>query len=238
MKQFSAIFYKEAVSFSQNWLSTSLGYAVGPLLYLIAFGWGLSASNPEYASFVVPGIIAMNSMSVPFGYIANDVNLARIYAKTFEAVMVAPVSMAGWAFTRILAASLRGMYSISLIWLTALLFGKAPALSVYFIGAVFLNALVFSSFGLIAGLIVDSHASMARITNFIITPMAFLCGTFFPLSRFPEPAAGIIRLLPLSQTVSALRDGFDGAGLTPILMLIAFFAIFGPLSVFIAAKTE
>jgi ABC-type multidrug transport system permease subunit len=39
--------------------------------------------------------------------------------------------------------------------------------------------------GFIIGILIKSHADMGKFTSFIITPMAFLCGTFFPLEKMP-----------------------------------------------------
>jgi ABC-type multidrug transport system permease subunit len=54
-------------------------------------------------------------------------------------------------------------------------------------------------------MVVKSHADQALLTNFIITPMAFLGGTFFPLESLPAWAGSVLRLLPLSHASSAAR---------------------------------
>jgi ABC-type multidrug transport system permease subunit len=236
--RFKAILFKEWVIFKNTFASTTLGMAVGPLLYLIAFGWGLSGQMGGYAGFVVPGVIAMNSMSVSFGYIANDINLARTYMKTFEAVMISPVSMAGYAVSRILVNTLRSLYSVALICLAAWAFGSAPKVDLYFALIVALNCLVFSAIGFIAGILVNTHAGMAKITNFVITPMSFLCGTFFPLDRFPRWLGGALSALPLTQAVNALRDGYSVRGAGPALCLAAYVALLVPSAVILCKRAE
>jgi ABC-type multidrug transport system permease subunit len=54
-------------------------------------------------------------------------------------------------------------------------------------------------------MVVKSHADQALLTNFIITPMAFLGGTFFPLESLPAWAGSVLRLLPLSHASAAAR---------------------------------
>ena len=43
---------------------------VAPLLYMVAFGWGLGRSiqvtDGSYLDFLVPGILALNSMNISF----------------------------------------------------------------------------------------------------------------------------------------------------------------------------
>ncbi|MCL2150602.1 MAG: hypothetical protein FWH50_00020 [Coriobacteriia bacterium] len=78
--------------FRNRIISTTLGAIIGPLLYLVAFGWGIGSAvqvdGQSYTAFVIPGIVALNSMTTAYSWVANDINLSRIYAKTFEAVMV------------------------------------------------------------------------------------------------------------------------------------------------------
>jgi ABC-type multidrug transport system permease subunit len=236
--RFKAILFKEWVIFKNTFVSTTLGMVVGPFLYLVAFGWGLSDKMGDYAGFVVPGIVAMNSMSVSFGYLANDINLARTYMKTFEAVMISPVNMTGYAVSRILVNTIRALFSVVLICLAAWAFGSAPKVDAYFIAIVTLNALVFSAIGFIAGILVNTHAGMAKITNFIITPMSFLCGTFFPLDRFPAWLRGILSVLPLTQAVTALRDGYALAGFAPVVWLALYLVVLCPTAAILCKRAE
>lgn len=54
-------------------------------------------------------------------------------------------------------------------------------------------------------MLVKSHADQVMITNFIITPMVFLGGTFFPVDKLPFRAQQIIGLLPLTHAAEAMR---------------------------------
>jgi ABC-type polysaccharide/polyol phosphate export permease len=203
------------------------------MLYLVAFGWGLGGAFAEggvpYTAFVMPGIIAMNGMTQGFSVIANDINMARIYQKTFEAVMISPVSMPVFTLARITANVLRCLYSASLIIAASFLFRAGLRIDWYFLLLLTLNCAVFSTIGFIAGLLIDSHADMAKTSNFIITPMSFLCGTFFPLERFPPVLQKIIGLLPLTQSVSGMRAGADAAAsFAPVLALFAWLALLLP----------
>ena len=71
---------------------------------------------------------------------------------------------------------------------------------------VMLNCLVFSAVGFIAGIVINSHQEMNRFSSFIITPMSFLCGTFFSLDKMPAIIKNFILVLPLTHTSIALRS--------------------------------
>jgi ABC-type multidrug transport system permease subunit len=54
-------------------------------------------------------------------------------------------------------------------------------------------------------MLVKSHADQSLLTSFVITPMAFLGGTFFPVERLPDWAQHILYVLPLTHASSAIR---------------------------------
>ena len=243
MQMSSAVLWKEWKVFANRFVSTTLGAIIGPLLYLVAFGWGLgdsvTAQGQSYTAFVIPGIVALNAMTVSYSWVANDINLARIYAKTFEAVMVAPVRMWTYSISRIATSALRGLYSSSLILLLAAIMRVHLSLSWYFWLVLVLNCLVFATIGFIAGLKIDSHADMAKVSNFVITPMSFLCGTFFPLSKLPALLRWLFELLPLTQAVKGMRTGLaDPAALIVIAVLAAWLVVLLPLSIYICNRSE
>jgi ABC-type polysaccharide/polyol phosphate export permease len=241
--RFSSIIWKEWLVFRSKFLSITLGAIVGPLLYLIAFGWGLGSAvtidGISYTAFVIPGIIALNAMTNSYSHIATDINLSRIYSKTFESVMIAPVRTSVFALSRITAGALRGLYSAALILLVSLIFGAVPRVDWFFALILVLNCYVFSGIGFIAGILIDSHADMAKLTNFVITPMSLLCGTFFPLDRFPSFLRVIIEVLPLTQAVKGLREGVSAPGsLMAALVLVGYIIVLMPVSIALCKRAE
>jgi ABC-type multidrug transport system permease subunit len=241
MEQFTAILWREWALFRRRIADITLSALTGPLLYLVAFGWGLGGAfltdGVPYTAFVMPGIIAMNGMTQGFTVIANDINMSRVYQKTFEAVMISPISMPVFTLARITANVLRCLYSAALIIMASFLFSAGLRLDGYFLLLLTLNCAVFSTIGFIAGLLVDSHADMAKVSNFIITPMSFLCGTFFPLERFPSALQKVIGFLPLSQAVKGMRSGIE-AGLVPVIALLAWLALLLPVAIMLCNRAE
>ncbi|MCL2045368.1 MAG: ABC transporter permease [Oscillospiraceae bacterium] len=241
--RFNAVLWKEWIVFRRKWLSITMSAVVGPLLYLIAFGWGLgntvSVGEVSYTSFVIPGIIAMNSMSTSFGVIANDINISRIYGKTFEAIMMSPIQMRTFTVARVTGGALRGLYTATIILLVSFLFHRDITIDAYFVIVLVLNCFVFSAIGFIAGILINSHADMAKVTSFVITPMSFLCGTLFPLDRFPKVLAIAFESLPLTQTVKALRSGVsDPSYLMSPMILAIYLIVFMLLAIRICRRAE
>ena len=74
-------------------------------------------------------------------------------------------------------------------------------------------------------MLVKSHADQSLMTSFVITPMAFLGGTFFPLENFPVWAQKIIYFLPLTHAAGAIRTAAFGN--RPSFVSLMILAIIG-----------
>lgn len=207
------ILWQEFTIFKRKFWSTTIGAMVSPILYLIAFGWGLGSNlkmeGTSYMQFVIPGIIALNTMIISFNNTANSINISRIFYKTFEEYMVAPMNMTIYALGKIISGAFYGAYSATLIILIVGVFGGALTISPYFVLIALLNCFVFSAGGFVAGLMINSHADMGKFSNFVITPMSFLCGTFFSIEQMPKAIKYFINVLPLTHTSQGLRSTGD-----------------------------
>jgi ABC-type multidrug transport system permease subunit len=83
-------------------------------------------------------------------------------------------------------------------------------------------------------MLVKSHADQSTLTNFIITPMAFLGGTFFPVDRLPDWAQKLVYLLPLTHASNAIRQ--TAFGMAPNYFSYLLLTVIGLAFFFIALK--
>lgn len=232
MSAFLTILWQEYILVKRKFWTITLSSMVSPVLYLIAFGWGLgggtTVNGQPYIRFVIPGIIALTTMSASYSNTATSVNVSRIFYKTFEAFMIAPITVRSYALGKIVAGALMGMYSAILIITLSLIFGAGIVITPYFILLIILNCLVFSSVGFTAGVLINSHKTLSKFSSFVITPMSFLCGTFFSLDKMPGIIKDIIWILPLTHTSLGLRSsGEDLMSMMvhPIILIIYFIVI-------------
>ena len=109
----------------ENNITTSA--IINPLLYVIAFGWGLGADvqveGTTYMHFVIPGIIALSTMNTSFSAVSVRVNISRLYEKSFEYYLTSPVNMKLLALGQILSGAFRGMYASMLVLFVSFIFG-------------------------------------------------------------------------------------------------------------------
>ena len=99
---------------------------VSPLLFLTAFGWGLGRrlqmDGLSYLDFVVPGIVAIAAMTGSFSGVAINLNMSRLYLKTFDAYRTSPVHPMSIVIGYTIAGIFRGLVSsLGVLWLDSCL---------------------------------------------------------------------------------------------------------------------
>jgi len=180
---------------------------ISPLLYLVAFGWGLgrgiSMNGTSYLEFVVPGIIALTAMTTSFNGAGTRLNVDRLYFRSFDECLMAPIGLLPLLVGKASIGVVRGLFS-SLAFV-AVAFFIAPKLhfSYIFLSLLLLDCLAFSFLGVLVALLAKSHQDLATFSSLILLPMTFLGGTFF------SPSQGALQLvlfaLPLTHASVCLR---------------------------------
>ncbi|MDD5659305.1 MAG: ABC transporter, partial [Actinomycetota bacterium] len=90
-----AIIYRDLIREKKHVARSLTGMILSPLLFFLAFGWGLGSNTSingyPYGLYMLAGLIAMNGMNTAFS-IGMTINVERFYWRTFEEFQVAPVS--------------------------------------------------------------------------------------------------------------------------------------------------
>ncbi len=221
-----------------------LSRMVSPILYLVAFGWGLGrniqVNQGSYLDFIVPGIIALNSMNISFNSVGSPLNMSRVYHKTLEEYLIAPISSMSFVIGKVASGALRGLLSSLIIILLAFTFGAHALITIWFAIALVLNCLVFASMGLVAAMVMNTHEDMANFNTYVLLPMSFLCATFFIPDHLPTVLRWLIEFLPLTHASHALRAIVSG-GETPVFSLFimaAYITAFCGIGVWLMEKVR
>lgn len=221
------VFWRDWVVLKRRMMKFILSRMVAPILYLVAFGWGLGRSiqvdSGTYLDFLVPGILALNSMNISFNSI-TPVHAERIYHKSLEEYIIAPIWPNAFVIGKVLAAVLRGMISSSIIVLLAFLFGAHFTLTPLFLLVLVLNCVIFAEIGFLAAMKINTYEEMSQVNTYILLPMSFLCGTFFSTHALPAAVRYFIEIMPLTHTSYLLRGIGSGAeiALSSVLVLLVY----------------
>ncbi len=237
------VLYRELKVFSRRASKQILASLISPLLFLVAFGWGfgrgVTMEGVSYLTFLVPGLIAMSSLNQSYA-IAQELNISRFYFHVFDEFLIAPVTPLGIVLGETLYGMLRGLVSAALILLIALPFEFPFAPTPLFFAALAVHTFIFAALGVALAMLVQDHAGQAAVTNFVVTPMIFLSGTFFSLERLPAQFKLAVSLLPLSHSVRVIRGAFLGRPADPVdlAVLILFAAGFFVLALLAVKRVE
>ncbi len=208
LKGWTAVYLRELIILRRRLTKLIPAWSVSPLLYLIAFGYAVgrhvNIGGHSYLEFLLPGLAAMASMTQAFA-IAQEINISRFYWHIFDEFQAAPISNPAYVLGEVLAGMSRALMAGCVILLLGALFGVVLSYNLHFWFAFVLNSFVFASLAVGLAMHVKSHADQALLNNFIITPMAFLGGTFFPLSKLPLWGQRILEVLPLTHASNAIR---------------------------------
>ena len=213
LQGWTAVYYRELLILRRKLSRLIPSMSVAPLLYLIAFGYAMGKTvtiqGYTYIEFLIPGLVAMSSMTQAFA-IASEINVARFYWHIFEEFQAAPLSNMAYVTGEVLAGMTRALLAVTIILSFGILFGVTLTYNLLFWLAILLNSFVFASLAVALAMLVTSHADQTLLTNFVITPMAFLGGTFFPVDRMPFWVQHILKLLPLTHASNAIRSASFG----------------------------
>lgn len=228
------VFYREMLLFRKKVLK--FGYVFSsllfPIIYLLAFGFGLGrevrVGDSSYVEFLLPGIVALTSMTNSFNLVSNALSMGRLYFKSFQVIRQSPTPPAAIMIGITLSGIVRGLAAAAVILVVGFaLFGIFPFTLLSFLGLL-LNLVLFSCMGVVVGMLTKDPEDNALYTNFIIMPMAFFSGSFFPVDRLPSLVRGIVTVMPLHYTNILMRSreitGREGAAV--VILLVCSLALF------------
>ncbi len=184
-------------------------------LYFVVFGSAIGASMTEvhgisYGAFIVPGLIMLAMLTESISNAAFGIYMPR-YSGTIYEVLSAPISPFEIIVGYVGAAATKSMILGLVILLTARLFVSfeiAHPLAMVFLMA--LTAITFSLFGFIVGLWADGWEKLQVVPALIVTPLAFLGGSFYSISMLPPVWQTITLFNPVVYLISAFRWSFYG----------------------------
>ena len=238
-----SVWHRHAKVYQRTWLVNCLPPVSEPIMYLIAFGFGLSplvgdisyaGQQVSYLRFIAPAMIAIGVLFQSFFEGAYSSFIRLNFQKTWQALLTAPLSFTEVFLGDWLWAATKGMIAGSLTGLVAIIWGLYSPLNLLLsLPLMVLGSLLFGAMGLFtAGSVRQIDQINIPIFLFII-PMFTLCGTYFPRDTLPLFLHTIATVLPLSSLIDLLRWNL---GLQPywwleILWLIALMFIFVVLAI-------
>ncbi len=202
-----------------------------PILYLLAFGFGLGGFIPSiegqsYIAFIAPALVAISVMNGSF-FECTFASFVRMYfQKTFDAIVATPVSVEEVVAGELLWGATRATINTTIVLAVVAAFGLISSpLFLLIIPFAFFGGLMFASMAMCFTSVAPNIDFFNFPSFLFLTPMFFLCGTFFPLTSLPLVAQGIATaVLPLTHVVNITRGLVTGhveatLGLSPAVLI-------------------
>jgi|SRR3989338_6260391 len=212
---FRAILDKETTRVLRIWQQTLLPSAITMALYLMIFGAFIGSQVSDiygftYMQFIIPGIIMMSVITNSFMNVASSFFSTK-FMRSIEELLVSPtpnyVIMSGYAAGGMFRGLLVGLIVLIISSFFTSLKLHSPFIIILFI---LLTSLVFSLGGFLNGVLAKKFDDISIIPTFVLTPLTYLGGVFFPISFLPSIWQKISLLNPILYMVNGFRYGFLG----------------------------
>ena len=229
------VLWEKWVEFRRDFFKITVAAMISPLMYLIIFGLGIQTTShgEPYLNFLIPGIVAMATMTGSFSAIAQNMSVRRLYERALDQIMVSPTPLWQFILGQVIGGSLRGMYAAGVILVLTAPIRTGLVFNALSFAIMFLNGTVFSTIALVLSFLAKSYTDAPRFTSYIIMHMSFLCNTFFSTDQMPAGFRQVISLLPLSQASAMIRaiSGGERPGTFGFVVLLVYLIVFGAISV-------
>ena len=182
-------------------------------LYFVVFGAALGSRITEidgvsYGAFIVPGLVMLSLLTQSISNASFGIYFPRFVGTIFE-VLSAPVSYIEIVLGYVGAAATKSIMLGLIILITAKIFVPFevahPLTMLLFL---VLTAVTFAMFGFILGIWADSFEKLQIVPLLIVTPLAFLGGSFYSISMLPPVWQTITLFNPVVYLISGFRWSF------------------------------
>ena len=197
----------------QRFMSVRMQTLVAPMLtaalFLMIFNIAIGPRRGDvmglpFVVFLAPGITMMTVIQNAFANTTSSIMTAKVQGNIVDTLMP-PLSASELVAGYLAGAVVRGMCLAVGLWLGMfLILGIGLAHPLYALAFAFLGSAMLGAIGIIAAIHAQKYDQMSAITNFIITPLAFLSGSFYSIEALPD----LIRQLTLWNPIFYLIDGF------------------------------
>jgi ABC-2 type transport system permease protein len=209
------LYAREVRRFIKVGMQTVVAPVVTTLLFLAIFLLALSGQQRvvdgvPYLEFLAPGLVMMAMAQNAFANTSSSLMIAKVQGNIVD-VLMPPLSPGELTWGFALGGVTRGLVVGAVVTVAMAAF---VTVHIYSLPLVLFHAvaasLLLSVLGLIGGIWADKFDHIAAVTNFVVTPLAFLSGTFYSIDSLPEKFRAAALCNPFFYMIDGFRYGFTG----------------------------
>lgn len=212
---FITLLNREIHRFMKVPVQTVLAPLISNILYMAIFGAMLQTRSVgidgvSYLHFLVPGLATMGAIFAAFQNPAFSI-ISQKFQNTIQDLNSYPISVTEKIFAFVFGGMFRGILVGVLTYAATIFFvGYEIEYPLFFVLGLTTTAFVFASIGLIVGLVLDNFEKMNFALAIIITPLTYLGGVFFEVSKLPGLLSAIKYINPIYPLVNITRYAYIG----------------------------
>jgi lipooligosaccharide transport system permease protein len=243
--RFWPVFLRNLLVWRKLAIPSLVGNIAEPLMWLVAFGYGMGALVGQvsvvsagggdavkvpYILFLASGSICMSAMNAAT-FEALYSAFSRMHVqKTWDSIMNAPVSLDDVVLAEMLWAAFKSLFTVSAILVVMLALGISASPKLLLAWPILLGVgITFSCIALVFNALAKGYDFFTYYFTLCLTPMMFLSGIFFPLEQLPAIVRLVSEWLPLTNAVALVRplfmDQWPAQATQHILVLVAYAAV-------------
>lgn len=217
---------REVQRFMSVWTQTLAAPLVTAGLFLMIFTIAIGprrgdVMGVDFTTFLAPGILMMTVIQNAFANTSSSIVISKVQGNIVDTLMppLSPLEMVVGYLAGGVGRGLAVALAIGLgLWL---FLGIGVAHPIWSLTYVILGSCFLGALGMVAGIYANKFDQMAAITNFIVTPLAFLSGTFYSVEALPPVLRTITHFNPIFYLIDGMRYGMIGVSdSAPVLGLI------------------
>ena len=221
----ATLYIKEVRRFFKVQTQTIWAPAITTLLYLAIFTVALGRSGRTimgvpFADFLAPGLIVMAMIQNSFANSSFSLLVGKIQGTIVDYLM--PPLSTGELIVGLVGASVTRAVLVGFaVWLAMLLWPGVsvhvarPELVLWF---GLMGSLMLAFLGLLTSIWAEKFDHAAAVTNFVVTPLSLLSGTFYSVHQLAPAFQTVSHANPFFYVISGFRAGFLGVSDSPLLV--------------------
>lgn len=209
------LYKKEVKRFLRVYHQTLITPIASALVFFAIFALAIgvhveSINNIAFPTFIASGLIITSVVQNSFGNTSTTLVLSKVTGSIIDYLMP-PLSPFEITAALTLGGVTRGVMVGLLVWLSMSFLLPLPVYNIlYLLFYLIMAALLLSLLGILTGIMSESFDQMSAVTNYIITPLSFLSGTFFSIKNLPPILYKLSHFNPFFYIIDGFRYGMTG----------------------------
>ncbi len=224
------LYLREVRRFTKVYSQTLVAPMITTLLFLAVFSLaigsraGAMVGGVPFLEFLAPGLMMMAISQNAYTNTSSSIVVSKIQGNIVDTLMP-PFTADELTLTIALGGATRGIVVGCVVALAMSLFVPVHIYSIgYILFHGIMASMMLSQLGMIGGIWAEKFDHIAAVTNFVVTPLSFLSGTFYSITRLPETWQTVAQFNPFFYMIDGFRYGFIGSSDVDPLVGVAVMA--------------